>query len=318
MKQTQTCHVAVIDDSYPSRTFHNEGFDMLISRRTFIACASAALVSLSTPSLAMDTIRLAITDVDGLELLQREFGPFKETFEKLTGLKMEFFPVSGRTAAVEAMAAKQVDFVLTGPAEYVVFQSRIKAEPVVTWQRPDYNSYLITVEESGVKSLADLKGKKVSFHEIGSTSRHLGPGYLLKQAGLVYGTDYEPMFVKVNVGVEALQRGDLAAIGVNGTDIARLKEKMPDLKIVELAKSEPLPDDVLIASPEVPAEVVAKVRDAFANNSDALWAAVTSTDANRKYVGGKFIADVKDSNYEIIRDMYRAVGIESFNEFAGG
>lgn len=75
MKQTQTCHVAVIDDSYPSRTFHNEGFDMLISRRTFIACASAALVSLSTPSLAMDTIRLAITDVDGLESLQREFGP---------------------------------------------------------------------------------------------------------------------------------------------------------------------------------------------------------------------------------------------------
>ncbi len=290
---------------------------MLISRRTFIACASAVLVSLSTPALAMDTIRLAITDVDGLESLQREFGPFKDAFEKLSGLKMEFFPVSGRTAAVEAMAAKQVDFVLTGPAEYVVFQSRIKAEPVVTWKRPDYHSYLITVEGSGVNSLADLKGKKVSFHEIGSTSRHLGPGYLLKQAGLVYGKDYEPMFVKVNVGVEALQRGDLAAIGVNGTDIARLKEKMPDFKIVELAKSDPLPDDVMIASADVPADVVAKVRDVFANNSDALWAAVTATDANRKYIGGKFMADVKDANYEVVREMYRAVGIESFNEFAG-
>ncbi len=291
---------------------------MLISRRSILACASAAIALLTFPAFAQDTIRLAITDVDGLESLQREFGPFKDAFEKISGLKMEFFPVSGRTAAVEAMAAKQVDFVLTGPAEYVVFQARTKAQPVVTWQRPDYNSYLITTEASGIKSLADLKGKKVSFHEIGSTSRHLGPGYLLQQAGLAYGKDYEPMFVKVNVGVEALQRGDLAAIGVNGTDIARLKEKMPDLKLVELAKSESLPDDILIASPDVSAETVAKVRDAFANNTDALWAAVTSTDANRKYVGGKFIADVKDADYEIIRNMYRAVGIESFNEFAGG
>jgi phosphonate transport system substrate-binding protein len=93
---------------------------------------------------------------------------------------------------------------------------------------------------------------------------------------------------------------------------------MPDVKLVVLAKSESLPDDVLIASPDVAAATVAKVRDAFANNFETLFAAVTSTDANRKYVGGKFIADVKDSDYEIIRQMYRSVGIESFSKFAGG
>jgi phosphonate transport system substrate-binding protein len=283
-----------------------------------LVCASAAAVLFALPAFAQDTIRLAITDVDGLESLQREFGPFKAAFEKVSGLKVEFFPVSGRTAAVEAMAAKQVDFVLTGPAEYIVFQARTKATPVVTWQRPDYNSYVVTTEASGIKALTELKGKKVSFHEIGSTSRHLGPGYLIEKAGLTYAKDYEPLFVKVNVGIEAMQRGDIAAIGVNGTDLARFKEKMPDLKLVVLAKSESLPDDVLIASPDVAAATVAKVRDAFANNFETLFAAVTSTDANRKYVGGKFIADVKDSDYEIIRQMYRSVGIESFSKFAGG
>ena len=291
---------------------------MLSSRRSLLVCASAAAVLFALPAFAQDTIRLAITDVDGLESLQREFGPFKAAFEKVSGLKVEFFPVSGRTAAVEAMAAKQVDFVLTGPAEYVVFQARTKATPVVTWQRPDYNSYVVTTEASGIKALTELKGKKVSFHEIGSTSRHLGPGYLMEKAGLTYAKDYEPLFVKVNVGIEAMQRGDIAAIGVNGTDLARFKEKMPDVKLVVLAKSESLPDDVLIASPDVAAATVAKVRDAFANNFETLFAAVTSTDANRKYVGGKFIADVKDSDYEIIRQMYRSVGIESFSKFAGG
>jgi phosphonate transport system substrate-binding protein len=291
---------------------------MLSSRRSLLVCASAAAVLFALPAFAQDTIRLAITDVDGLESLQREFGPFKAAFEKVSGLKVEFFPVSGRTAAVEAMAAKQVDFVLTGPAEYIVFQARTKATPVVTWQRPDYNSYVVTTEASGIKALTELKGKKVSFHEIGSTSRHLGPGYLIEKAGLTYAKDYEPLFVKVNVGIEAMQRGDIAAIGVNGTDLARFKEKMPDVKLVVLAKSESLPDDVLIASPDVAAATVAKVRDAFANNFETLFAAVTSTDANRKYVGGKFIADVRDSDYEIIRQMYRSVGIESFSKFAGG
>lgn len=291
---------------------------MLSSRRSLLVCASAAAVLFALPAFAQDTIRLAITDVDGLESLQREFGPFKAAFEKVSGLKVEFFPVSGRTAAVEAMAAKQVDFVLTGPAEYIVFQARTKATPVVTWQRPDYNSYVVTTEASGIKALTELKGKKVSFHEIGSTSRHLGPGYLIEKAGLTYAKDYESLFVKVNVGIEAMQRGDIAAIGVNGTDLARFKEKMPDVKLVVLAKSESLPDDVLIASPDVAAATVAKVRDAFANNFETLFAAVTSTDANRKYVGGKFIADVRDSDYEIIRQMYRSVGIESFSKFAGG
>jgi phosphonate transport system substrate-binding protein len=290
----------------------------MINRRHLLAAAGALAMLAATPALAADAVRLAITDVDGLENLQREFGPFKDAFEKISGLKVEFFPVSGRTAAVEAMAAKQVDFVLTGPAEYVVFRARTNARPVVNWQRPDYHSHIIALEGSGITKLEDLKGKKVSFHEIGSTSRHLGPGKLLADAGLKFGTDFEAVFVKTNVGVEAMQRGDLAALGVNFTDLGRFKEKLPDFKFVELAKSDQLPDDVLIAAPEVSDEVFAKVRDAFVNGNDELWAAVTSTDANRKYIGGKFLPDVKDSDYDVIRDMYRAVGITSFDTFAGG
>ena len=290
---------------------------MMIRSTFFAACAAVAVLA-SSPAFAVDTVRLAITDVDGLESLQREFGPFKDAFEKVSGLKLEFFPVSGRTAAVEAMAAKQVDFVLTGPAEYVVFKARTNARPVVTWQRPDYTSHIIALEGSGITKLEDLRGKKVSFHEIGSTSRHLSPGKMLSDAGLKFGSDFEAVFVKTNVGVEALQRGDLAALGVNFTDLGRFKEKMPDFKYVDIARSAQLPDDVLIAAPEVSDEMFNKVRDAFVNGSDQLWTAVVSTDANRKYIGGKFLPDVKDSDYDVIRDMYRAVGINSFNEFAGG
>jgi len=129
----------------------------------------AMSVFAATSAVAQDTIRFAFTDIDGLEAVQREMGPFKDAFEAASGLKVEFFPVSGRTVAVEAMAADQVDFVMTGPAEYVVFNARLQALPVVTWERPDYYSTLVVLDASPVQAPADLKGAKISFGEIGST-----------------------------------------------------------------------------------------------------------------------------------------------------
>ena len=286
--------------------------------KTLFTAGLVALGLLAAPRAeARDVLRFAVTDVDGLETLQREFGPFKTEFEKLSGLKVEFFPVSGRTAAVEAMAADQVDFVLTGPAEYVVFAARTKAVPVVTWQRPDYFAHLVVLADGPVKTVADLKGKKVSFHEIGSTSRHLGPASVLTEKGLGYNRDYEAVFVKTNVGLEALRRGDLAALGVNGNDIKSAAKKLPDLKLAVLAKSTELPDDVLIASPKVAADAVEKVRKTFLEHGSQLMGAVVSVEANKKYEGGVFKSGVTDKDYDSIRAMYRAVGITAFDKFIG-
>ena len=210
----------------------------------------AMSVFAATSAVAQDTIRFAFTDIDGLEAVQREMGPFKDAFEAASGLKVEFFPVSGRTVAVEAMAADQVDFVLTGPAEYVVFNARLKALPVVTWTRPDYYSTLVVLDASPVKTPADLKGMKVSFGEIGSTSQHLGPVTLMSEAGLGYSTDYEPVFLKRNVAVEALIAGDIGAIGLNRTHIDSITEKFPDQKFRPIAKGVTLPNDVLLVSPK--------------------------------------------------------------------
>lgn len=271
----------------------------------------------ATQSAAQDTIRFAVTDIDGMEALQREMGPFKDAFEAASGLKVDFLPVSGRTVAVEAMAADQVDFVLTGPAEYVVFNARLDAQPVVTWVRPDYYSTVVVLDESPVKSPADLKGQKVSFGEIGSTSQHLGPVDLLAQAGLTYAVDYEPVFLNRNVAVEALISGDIAGIGLNRTHIDSITEKFPDQKFRVLVKGPQLPDDILLASAKVSPEVVETVRKTFADNNEAILAALTSTEENAKYIGGKFNASVTNADYDVVRKMFENIGITEFTEFVG-
>ena len=271
------------------------------------ACANVAL--------AQETIRFAVTDIDGLEALQTEMGPFKDALEKVSGLKVELFAVSGRTVAVEAMAADQVDFVLTGPAEYVVFNARLQAQPVVTWDRPDYYSNVVVLDGAAEQTAADLKGKKISFGEIGSTSQHLAPATLLAEAGLVYGTDYEPVFLKRNVAMEALIAGEIAAIGVNKTHIDQITEKFPDQKLRILVKGPNLPNDVLLASATVKPEVIEAVRKDFVEHGDELLAAVTSVDANAKFIGGGFNPTITDADYDQVRKMYENVGVTEFSAF---
>lgn len=282
-----------------------------------LAPALLALSLAATSAQAEDVIRFAVTDIDGMEALQREMGPFKDAFEAASGLKVEFFPVSGRTVAVEAMAADQVDFVLTGPAEYVVFNARLDAQPVVTFKRPDYYSTVVVLDESPVKTPEDLKGTKISFGEIGSTSQHLGPVDLLSKAGLGYTVDYEPVFLNRNVAVEALISGDIAAVGLNRTHIDSITEKFPDQKFRVIVKGEQLPDDILLASPKVAPEVVETVRKTFAEQGDTLLAAITQTEENAKYIGGAFNAAVTDADYDVVRKMYENIGITEFTEFVG-
>jgi phosphonate transport system substrate-binding protein len=298
-----------------------------MTRRNFIrdvaalglaaALAGTAGMIAADPASAAEKIRFAVTDIDGLESLQREYGPFKAAFEKASGLQIDLFPVSGRTAAVEAMAADQVDFVLTGPAEYVVFHARLKAEPVVVWTRPDYRSSIVVPEESPVKSLADLKGKKISFGDIGSTSQHLGPATILADAGLTYGRDYEAVFLKLNVATEALLKGDLAAIGMNQTHLARITKAFPDKKFRSLGEGINLPNDLIVVSAKVKPETVATFRKAFLEQSDQIMAAVVSAKENKKFEGGKFLPNVTDKDYDVVRRMFVNVGVKEFSKFIG-
>ena len=51
-------------------------------------------------------------------------------------------------------------------------------------------------------------------------------------------------------------------------------------------------------------------------NQDSLVNAIISVEANKKYPGSEVI-EVQDSDYDSIREAYRAIGIDDFNEFVG-
>jgi phosphonate transport system substrate-binding protein len=283
-----------------------------------IFCGVALLAG--SAGAAAPPLRMAVTDISGLEMLQAEFGRFRDVLAKATGQEVAFYPVSSRTAAVEAMRAERVDFVLTGPAEYVVFRTLASARPVVGFSRPDYYSAIVTLAESGIHGLEELKGRKVAFGPVGSTSDHLAPAQLFADAGLDPQRDVIPTHIDRNVAWEALKRGDVAAVAIGYRKLVIVREREKDLPpgaFRVIARGPDLPNDVLVAGSHVPAEELALVRRTFIEHSDELVAAILSGQENQKYQGMKFVANVDDADYEYVRNMYRSIGRPQLAEFVG-
>jgi phosphonate transport system substrate-binding protein len=289
-------------------------------RRSALLGLSCAAALLAGTAGAAEPLRMAVTDISGLEMLQAEFGKFRDVLSKATGQEVAFYPVSSRTAAVEAMRAQRVDFVLTGPAEYVVFRKLAGARPVVGFSRPDYNSAIVTLAESGVHRLDQLKGRKIAFGPIGSTSDHLAPAQILADAGLDPQRDIIPTHIDRNVAWEALKRGDVAAVALGYRKLVIVREREKDLPpgaFRVIARGPDLPNDVLVAGSHVSPEKLALVRRIFVEHSSELVAAILSGAENQKYQGMKFVANVDDADYEYVRSMYRSIGRPQLAEFVG-
>lgn len=210
-----------------------------------IATALALTLASALPAFA-EPVKFAVTDMEGLEALQQEFGAFQTALEEATGLDIELFPVSSRTTAVEAMNSGQVDLVLTGPAEYVVMKELSQPKIVVAWQRPDCFAQIAVLANGPIRSIEDSKGKKIAFGSVGSTSQHLGPAQALADFNLKYATDYEPVIISRNIAAEALIRGDIAAIGLNFGYLNSVREAFPDTAFSVIARGRDLPNDILV------------------------------------------------------------------------
>ena len=258
-------------------------------------------------------LRFAVTDLQGLEQLQTEFGAFRDELVAALGREVEFFPVADRTAAAGALSADQVDLVFTGPAEYVVLRQVATVQPVVAVSRKNYAACIYTRGDSPIQALTELKGKKVSMTDIGSTSGHLGPSQMLVDAGLDPQEDLQVLTVGDAV-YEALRRGDVDAAGERCTNFEERKAEDPDLRLIE--RGPELPADIIVAAEGVPAETITEVRDAFTKNWDALLAAMLVGEDNQKFEDAT-LSTPSDADYDVVRDMYRAIGDDGFSGFVG-
>ncbi len=145
----------------------------------------ALLLSLCAFSAFAQTVFkvTAIPDESPTELA-RKAAPLVKYLESKLGMKVEFTPVSDYAASVEALANKQVDLAWFGGLTFVQANIRSGGKMIPLVQREEdekFRSVFIT-SDTAIKSLADLKGKTLSFGSASSTSGHVMPRSFMLEA----------------------------------------------------------------------------------------------------------------------------------------
>ena len=161
--------------------------------RTLRALMSCALLAFGAASHAQQIFRItAIPDESPTELA-RKAAPLVKYLEAKLGMKVEFTPVTDYAASVEALVNKKVDMAWFGGFTFVQANVRSGGKMVPIVQREEdekFRSVFIT-SDPAIKTLADLKGKDVSFGSQSSTSGHLMPRSFLLQAGVDPDKDFK-------------------------------------------------------------------------------------------------------------------------------
>ena len=128
--------------------------------------ATAVFSGLIGSANAADTFTVTAIPDEAPTELQRKFKPLGDYLGEKTGKTVKFVPVTDYAAAVEAL--------VNGKVEPII--QRVEDEA--------FKSVFITTADSGIKSLADLKGKTFAFGSPSSTSGHLMPRSFLLKDGI--------------------------------------------------------------------------------------------------------------------------------------
>ena len=161
--------------------------------RTLRALMAGAVLLWGIVSHAQTVFRVTTIPEEAATEQVRKFTPIATYLERRLGMKVEFTPVNDYPAAVEALVNKKVDLVWFGGFTHVQANLRSGGKIIPLAQREEdtrFQSVFIAKTNSGIKALADMKGKQVSFGSQSSTSGHLMPRSFLLQAGLTPEKDF--------------------------------------------------------------------------------------------------------------------------------
>jgi phosphonate transport system substrate-binding protein len=251
----------------------------------------------------------AIPDESPTELA-RKAGPLVKYLEGKLGMKVEYTPVTDYAASVEALANKQVDMAWFGGFTFVQANVRSggKAVPLVQREEDEkFKSVFITTDAS-IKSLADLKGKTLSFGSQSSTSGHLMPRSFLLDAKVDPDKDLK------RVAYSGAHDATIAAVAAGKVDAGALNISVWE-KFVADKKVDPTAVRVFYTTPgyydynwtvhaDMPAALKEKLSKAF-------------LDLNKNTPEGKEILDLQRATRFVATKADNYKGIEAAAKNAG-
>ena len=245
------------------------------TKRALLTCAMLAATGFASLAQAQQVFRVtAIPDESPTELA-RKAAPLVKYLESKLGMKVEFTPVTDYAASVEALVNKKVDMAWFGGFTFVQANVRSGGNIIPLVQREEdekFKSVFITADPA-IKTLADLKGKDVSFGSQSSTSGHLMPRSFLLQAGLNPEKDFKRVAFSgahdATIAAVASGKVQAGALNISVWDKFVAEKKVDTEKVRVFFTTPPYYDYNWTVHADMPAATRQKLADALTSLSKA-------------------------------------------------
>ncbi|MEQ1536632.1 MAG: putative selenate ABC transporter substrate-binding protein [Burkholderiaceae bacterium] len=252
----------------------------------------------------------AIPDESPTELA-RKAAPLVKYLEKTLGMKVEFTPVTDYAASVEALANKQVDMAWYGGFTFVQASIRSggKAVPLVQREEDEKFRSVFITSDPDIKTLADLKGKNVSFGSASSTSGHLMPRSFLMQAGIDADKDFKRVAFSgahdATIAAVAAGKVEAGALNISVWEKFVADKKVDTSKVRVIFTTPPYYDYNWTVHADMPVATREKITKAFLALNSSTAEGKEILDLQR---ATRFVA-TKPENYKGIESAARAAGL---------
>ncbi|MDT9605708.1 phosphate/phosphite/phosphonate ABC transporter substrate-binding protein [Lactobacillus johnsonii] len=243
--------------------------------------------------------------------------PLAKLLSKKLGIPVHVTVSTDNTALVESMASKKVDVGFLPSDAYVLAHKRKAADPLLQAMRYDYDepsgkqnpnkldskyqSMIIVRKNSKIKSIKDLKGKKIAIQDPTSTSGYILPVAELYKKGINVVKDDNLVNVKGHdQGVVSVLNGDTDAAFVfkDARNLVAKDEPNVFKEVKPIYFTKKVPNDTI--------SVRSDMSSAFRKKLAKSMKEIVKTKEGAKILKNIYdhygYKDAKDSDYNIIRE----------------
>mgnify|MGYP002777001902 CR=1 FL=1 len=256
--------------------------------------------------LILETIplRISVQPTQDRAEQERMIAPLDAHLEKVLGQPVEFLIGKDYKDSIDMLIDGRANAAYIGAASYLEALERgAKVKPLVApidqyTTRPWYRSCIIVPANSSIRTLADLRGKRVAFVNRFSTSGYLKPIAALRKLGIIPDRDFaEVLFGGTHEKTKILLGKQADAIATNIASYTHWKEESkPTIQGAKIIwQSEPVFHSPVLVSEQVPPAVIDKLKEAFLTTPEGIH------DLMGAKTVGFTLVDAED--YEKIREL---------------
>lgn len=249
--------------------------------------AAAALTGCGSKKSEEKTLNVQFVPTNNDGSMEAKAKPFADYLTEKLGCKVNVTLATDYSTIVEAMSSGKVDIGIMPPAAYVQARDMGAAKAILTSQLGDYDQEtglpvegaltgtfkgeVLVKADSDIKTLEDLKGKKIATLSPNSASGYIYPVAEMKEAGIDPTTDCTLTTVNdIPSEMTAVLNGQQDACFVfEGARVVFSSkfegyDLMNDLRVLYLTNGD-IPNDAIAVRPDMDDAMKEKVKETFLN-----------------------------------------------------